>query len=106
MNHDETEATDDANRRERVSTYALANHKKRRHVDGETVRNCFVAFKNAAETLQFFWEWSLAERAAAIEVVASVLTDASVSTDAPDAPRTRPWYSNAARTPTTSGANG
>lgn len=50
-------------RRVRVAPGAPA---KRKHVNGETVRNRFVAFRDAAETLRFFLEWDAAEAAASL----------------------------------------
>ena len=45
------------------------------------MRNCFVAFKSAAETLHFFKEWVFAERAAPIEEKTMVFECGSYADD-------------------------
>lgn len=55
--------------------------KKIRHVNGEMVRNSFVAFRDAAETLLFFSQWSAAEAAASIKTKTMVFECGSYAPD-------------------------
>ena len=70
-------------KRETIDPFRSAKGKTKvkRHVNGEIVRNSFVAFRDATETLRFFSEWSAAEAAASLQTKTMVFECGSYASD-------------------------